>query len=283
MEFGKVTKMTNEKYHSKEMQGFISKGDLDLINKAPYIYKDKLDGKYKVEVTDAMALGSFFHTLVLEPELAVDYISDKKAVAYGSRATKAYKEALEGLKTQNPGKTIIKAEDYKTCEIMLEALRDNKLACSLLSNGIAEQTYLWNSNGTPCKCRPDYLVEFNDKLLAIDIKTTKDAKQFERAIANFRYHVQAGHYTEGIQEIEGREVMFIFIVQEKEYPFGNRIIALNDMTLELGVKARLENLNTLRKCQETSHWPKYEKTDKPEIEIVDVPNWAFYNFEFDRK
>ena len=95
MEFGKVTKMTNEKYHSKEMQGFISKGDLDLINKAPYIYKDKLDGKYKVEVTDAMALGSFFHTLVLEPELAVNYISDKKAVAYGSRATKAYKEALK--------------------------------------------------------------------------------------------------------------------------------------------------------------------------------------------
>jgi exodeoxyribonuclease VIII len=281
MKYGIFDGIPNYEYHN-ELQA-ISKSDLDLIDKAPFIYHQKLMGEYSVNETDAMNFGSLVHTAILEPELLSGYVSDANFLEAGGRTTKGYKSALEMFKALNPNTTVIKKEDFETLENIKKEVESNKLIQSLLSDGKAEQTVLWNEQGLDFKCRPDYMREWEGKTLAIDLKTTKSCKDFERAIANFRYHVQAAHYTTGLINILKKPVLFIFIVLEKEYPFGSRIIALDDMTLELGVKVRQANIDTLKKCMAEGFYPKYEKEKEPQIEIVNVPNWAFYNYEFERR
>lgn len=280
MKYGILEGISNHDYH-KELQA-VSKSDLDLVAKAPFIYKQKIDGLYSFEETDAMNLGSLVHTAILEPELLGEYMSDAQFLEHGSRTTKGYKNAVDMFKMLNKGVKIVKKEDFDTLEHIKNEISNNKLVQSLLSDGKAEQTVVWNEDGLDMKCRPDYMREWEGKTMAIDIKTTKDARQFERAIANFRYHVQAAHYTSGLISILKKPVLFLFVVLETKYPYGSRIIALDDATMELGNRVRLEDLETLRNCINTNHWPKYDKQKEPQIEIVNVPNWAFYNFEFER-
>ncbi len=229
-----------------------------------------------------MSLGSLVHTAILEPELLGEYVSDEPFLEHGGRTTKGYKSSLEMFKALHKDKTVIKKEDFDTLEYIKKEVTNNKLIQSLLSEGKAEQTVIWNENGLDMKCRPDYIREWEGKIMAIDIKTTKNARDFERAIANFRYHVQASHYTEGLIHILKKPVIFLFIVLETKYPYGSRLIALDDATLKLGYEVRQANIDTLKKCVNENYWPKYDKEKEPQIEIVNVPNWAFYNFEFER-
>ena len=280
-EYGIFTDIPNEKYHSEIPA--ISKGDLDKINRSPFMFMEQVAGLYKQEETPAMQFGSLVHTALLEPDkLIKNYASDELFLELGGRTSKAYKDAVKEYLDTNKGISLVKADDWASLQKIMQEAKSNELISELLTDGVAEQTIVWKEEGLNFRCRPDYMREWAGKTLAIDIKTTKNIKEFERTIANFRYHVQAAHYMAGLTEVMKKECLFVFIILENQYPFASRIVALNDMTLKLGSDTRQKDIDTLKECIKSNTFPKYERFATPEIEVVDVPAWAFYNTEFNR-
>jgi hypothetical protein len=85
---------------------------------------------------------------------------------------------------------------------MGSAMLGHPAAALLLGiSGEAETTHMWTdaTTGLQCKCRPDWISE--DGGILVDLKTTEDAspREFQRSIAKWRYHVQAGWYMAAIE------------------------------------------------------------------------------------
>jgi len=213
--------MDNNDYHAHPA---ISKSHLDQVARSPLHYWARyLDpNRVTIEPTPAMAIGSAVHTHVLE----LDQWDSQYAIAPESidRRTKMGKAEWEVFTTAATGRTVLSRADADLVMRMGHAVYSHPAAAMLLNMpGKAETTHMWTdaATGIQCKCRPDWLTD--DGSLIIDLKTTDDASPagFRKSIANWRYHVQAAWYLNGIEQATGtRPDQFIFLCVEKRAPFG---------------------------------------------------------------
>ncbi|GAA4434739.1 hypothetical protein GCM10023188_26050 [Pontibacter saemangeumensis] len=219
---------TNEFYHSQTH--FIGSSGLKLINKKS-VYHFFNQPPQKPSPT--LAFGSAYHTLVLEPEqFYKEYycLIDAGIVAEigggNPRATKVYKEWRAEQEAQHIGKTCLTVDDYQKLLDMQAALFSNPSIKQLFSNGVAEVSHYADFGGVKVKVRPDWL---KPKAI-IDLKTCDDASPegFSRAAANYGYHLQAALYADVLEFITQQEKLFVFVAQEKEYPYAAAIYKPTD-------------------------------------------------------
>lgn len=285
---GKVLDVDIDTYHAVGSPG-VSKSDLDLINDEPFLYyATKISGEApKKERSSALDVGQMVHNALLEPEKLVNYISDSEFLKLGSRATKAYKEAVERFEQENPDKVLIKQDDYEQVMQMVNSAMSVDLVRELLSGGKAEQSYYWTNQDTGilCKARPDY-VKIGNKSYVVEVKTTADISGFERQIAKMRYHIQAVHFLEGIQQVtqcDPMELKYIMIAISKSYPYSPRIMMFDPSTLIFSEKLRIADLEVLKKCLNTRVFPRkceLKNWGVADVEKIKLPNYVFYDLEF---
>jgi len=253
--------MNNADYHSDPA---VSASHLHSIAKSPAHYYSRYLAPVKPPSiqTTAMQFGSLVHTAILEP--------DELAARYGvcpPRNTKAGKEAAEQMKAD--GIEAITQSDWDTAAAMSDAVYAHPAASELLQQGAPEQSFWWDDNetGLRCKCRPDWL---RPDGVVVDLKTTQDAspKGFAKSIANFRYHVQAAHYLNGLEAQR-----FVFIAVEKTYPFAVGTYELDRVSLDEGQRLAARDLRRIAACRKLDKWPGYSQT----ISTLTLPAWAFYN------
>ena len=260
-----AVQLSNEEYHSKEEY---SKSDLDAANKSGIHLQYKKEGP-KQKPTAAMRIGSAFHALVLEPDVFDDeFIYKPEILNARSKDGKEWK-----VRQEEAGKTVLNEDDKKQLQAMTKSLLACKPAYDLLNaDGIAEQSFFWKNEqtGLNCKCRPDYL--FKDGSTIVDLKTTVDAsyRSFLRSISNFRYHVQAGWYMNGLEQATGtRPERFIFIAVEKTAPYGIGVYEADlYMTVNGYDQARVD-LKKIAKWKEEESYPNY----CTEIQQISLPSW----------
>ena len=257
--------MNNEEYHSSPE---ISKSDLDAAAKSGVHFLHKKEGP-KSKPTPAMRIGSAFHGLILEPDVFEnEFIYKPEILNARSKDGREWKARQE-----EAGKTVLNEDDKEQLEAMKKALFDCVPAKKLLSAaGKAEQSYFWTDKetGLGCKCRPDYM--FDDGSTIVDLKTTIDAsyRSFLRSISNFRYHVQAGWYMNGLEQATGtRPERFIFIAVEKTAPYGIGVYEADlHMTVNGYDQSRVD-LKKIAKWKEEERYPNY----CTEIQQISLPYW----------
>ena len=262
--------MDSNDYHAHPA---ISKSHLDQVARSPLHYWARyLDpNRVTIEPTPAMAIGSAVHTHVLE----LDQWDSRYAMAPESidRRTKMGKAEWEVFTTAATGRTVLSRADAELVMRMGNAVYGHPAAAMLLNMpGKAETTHMWTdaATGLQCKCRPDWLTD--DGSLIIDLKTTEDAspKGFEKSIANWRYHVQAAWYLNGIEQATGkRPDQFIFICVEKKAPFAVAVYAADAEMIQIGGEAAARNLDVLATCKAAGAWPGYSD----QIETINLPGW----------
>lgn len=255
-----------------------SKSDLDRIARSPAHFKVQKD--HPRPQTPAMLMGSALHKLVLEPEtFPEEYAPDPFP---GSQA-KAAKEARAELKAQ--GMELIHTapvnsaywdrDDWRRIHDMRDALEDHPIASALLSHGISEPSAYWidKPTGLLCKCRPDRL-DADAHQVCIDIKTTGDASysQFARSVHRFRYNVSAAFYTDGLIACDINIKHYVFIVVERDPPYGVNCFVLDDRATEHGRILYRRNLATVAECMDADEWPGYPK----DIRALELPGYAYY-------
>lgn len=261
-----------EQYHN-HTRG-VSKSDLDLIARSPahYVAAKALGRKE----TPAMAIGSAFHAMTLEPET---FDQEFAVLPEGlDRRTKAGKEAFARFEMESVGKRIIGANDLAVVRAMANSVHSHPLAGPLVTGGRAEQSIFWESSiveGVTSKCRPDYIKNLKDeRYVIVDLKSTEDARPFafERSAWSFRYHVQAAYYWDGCTDGFGHAPdAFIFVVVEKAPPYAVAVYeaSIDDM-MNAGRDEYYANLKTFRQCELSGEWPAYPV----EIQKLLLPKWA---------
>jgi len=214
--------------------------------------------------TEALALGSLVHTLVLEPHTFSERYLVVPKINGATKEGKAQKAALA-----DETRIVVNGE------VMAEA---SACATSIMSHRVYQQirdaqvehTVFWTDKetGIECKARFDVLGP-----LLVDLKTTRDAspKGFQRAIATYGYHIQAAHYMAGAVANGMEPRGFLFACVETSAPYLAAGYLLGNPTLEQGERERRDALLTYAQCLREDRWPGY---NDDRIEVIDLPNWA---------
>ena len=262
--------MNNTDYHA---HAAISKSHLDQVAKSPLHYFARyLDPNRVVpEPTPAMAIGSAVHTHVLElDQWDARYVSAPDGI---DRRTKAGKAEWEAFTTAATGRTVLPKADADLVMRMAHSVFSHPAAAMLLAlPGKAETTHMWTdaATGLECKCRPDWLTD--DGCLLVDLKTTEDAsaRGFAKSIAQWRYHVQASWYLDGIEQATGtRPEQFLFLCVEKKAPYAVAVYAADAEMIAAGAQTAARDLDVLATCKAANAWPGYSD----QIEPISLPPW----------
>ncbi len=263
--------LENAEYHRHHA---VSKSHLDQVARSPLHYWARYVDPNRIdpEPTPAMLLGTALHTHVLELD-AWDqrYVMAPEGI---DRRTKQGKAEWEAFSVAATGRTVISRSDAEQVMQMARSIYRHPAAALLLEQlpGKAETTHMWTdaATGLECKCRPDWLTD--DRSLIIDLKTTEDASPagFRKSIGNWRYHVQASWYLDGIERATNtRPDQFIFICVEKKPPYAVAVYAADAEMIGLGAQTAARDLDVLATCKAAGSWPGYSE----QIEMISLPAW----------
>lgn len=238
----------------------VSFGSLKAMAKSAAHYQAYLN--QPATQTAALNFGSAAHAMILQPRENLVAIMPEGI----DKRTKAGKETFAEFQACSAGKIIITCEEAETINGMIQAINQTIWAKSLLSKGLAEQTFQWidPETGLPCKSRFDRIYE----TLVIDYKTTVDASfdGFQRQAIKYGYHLQPAHYLAGLPP----ESQFVFVAQEKEPPYAVSVFNADGDFLEYGRAERNRLMKQIMECKETETYPGYP--DK--IQPLYLPGWV---------
>jgi hypothetical protein len=262
--------MDNATYHAHSA---VSKSHLDLVAKSPLHYWSRYLDANRVpqEPTAAMQIGSAVHTHILE----IDQWDAQYVVAPAGidRRTKVGKAEWDVFQTAIGTRTVISREDADLVMRIGRSVLSHPAAAYLLGlPGKAETTHMWvdEATGLQCKCRPDWLLD--DGSMIVDLKTTEDAspRGFQKSIAQWRYHIQASFYLDGLQHATGkRPEQFVFIAVEKKPPYVCAVYVADQQMIEIGAATARRDLDKLNVCKAADYWPGYSDG----IEQINLPPW----------
>ena len=226
-----------------------SHGLQTIAKRSPYAYRNAVDTP-----SEAMALGTLAHALILEPHRESQYAISPAF----DRRTKAGKELTAQFEADCAGKTIVTREDWDRARGMRDAVwsRDHTRAL-LESPGQAESTVTLQhpDYGVPCKCRPDRITDGYP--LIVDLKTAQSAgpRDFMRACWNYGYQGQAWFYRHMLHLETCEAHGFVFVVVESAPPHDVALYELSDRELAEGETVIRKGLDLYRRCSEAGVWP----------------------------
>lgn len=249
---------SNAEYHANRTH--LSSSQLKLILKDPGQFHQEvvLGLKPPQEEKAAFTEGSFVHTLILEP----DKVTSDYAVFPGMR--RAGKE-YEKFKEDNVGKTIITVPQVQRCEKLFASFKKHPMAMELIKNGQAEESYVAELQGIPCKARVDYIVS---NRYIVDVKTTSmpsDVELFRQTVSQYGYDLSAALYKQ-IAEVSsevktndfpihsyGYRYDFYWLVLSKT-DYQCHVYKASQKTMQQGQIQVAKALNLYKKCTESGIW-----------------------------
>lgn len=242
-----------------KVKHILSKSRLDLLRKAPALYKAQYIDRtlQKDENSPALIMGKAVHCRILEPQ----EFGKRYTIAPNiDRRTKEGKERWHEFAIQTEGLTILTKEQDKQIENIARAIYDHPAAAYLLAKpGQSEIMVNWQDKSL-VDCR-GVIDRLTDDGLIIDIKTTDDASPvgFARSVRKYRYHVQAAFYSDGVPNSQG----FFFIAVEKTEPYLVGVYYLMAEDLQRGREEYQQDIETFIECVKRDEWPGYGDTIQP--------------------
>lgn len=259
-----ITNIPTTEYHADKTR--ISKHGLDLISRAPALYRHSLTAPHKE--TPALVRGTLLHMAFLEPNR---YHSEIAVIPEGiDRRTKEGKSAWEGFLAANPGKMHVSASDDAEIRAMVASLVEIEDVRRLQNNAILSGQTEVTIHGEIGKTRVKARLDGHADGILFDVKTAKSAsyRAFQRSAIEYRYHVQAAWYHD-LANAEGLGIESVaFFVVESEAPYLSTVFYADDAFLALGRAEYKRDLETYRKCLETHTWPGL-----PSLQMLTLPAW----------
>ena len=247
----------------------VSKSMLDRLAKSPAHLQAYLSGEKK-EPTKQMVLGTLMHLVVFQTHLFKEGKSHwlrPEGMSFTSKEGRAWKEA------RGDALPILDAAEFANLQGMSDALSRHPIARVVLQNGLPEVSVFapHENTGVLRKGRLDWITRDKDgRSVIVDLKTTDDAMEFERKSAGFRYYVQNAYYVDLLKSHGYDDPFFMFLVIEREAPWGIRIVQYESEDVQSGRWEYERGLEQYARCAEKNEWPGYSQ----EIETIRLPAWA---------
>lgn len=248
-----------------------------LVEGGPALYRWERD--HPPAASAEMELGTAAHRMVLGVGQELHEIH---ADNWRKDATK---DAAE--EARKAGRLPLLSKDMRTVEAMAAELRKHEWANKLLTQGgAAEASAFWQDPDTNLwwRCRWDRMPEPDPRRrpILVDYKTCASAapKAFSKAIADYRYYLQAHVYTAGYNCLAGLQIgapaAFAFIAQERTAPYRVAVYELHPDALRKGREDARRAMAIYAECTETDTWPGYE----PGPQVIDLPYWAYRDEDY---
>jgi exodeoxyribonuclease VIII len=261
--------ISNAEYHGSDELSRTTASDLTTTSPAKVKYERDNPLTYKGV---PLVMGGCFHGMVLEPEcLDVEYAIKPNEIDGKSPLTKYYKETFAEMQAERPDAQWLKADDWKTCIGMAEAVLGNPVYTHYASDveAIAEGSGYFDYNGAKCKVRPDL---YTSDGTIIDLKSTQDASEagFRKSVRNFGYDFQSCYYMEAMRALGLPARQFIFVCVEKSPPYLTATYTLTASEIDRQ-KPRMQKACTIwATCMETGVWPGYPQ----EVVTLDLSRYG---------
>lgn len=276
--------MPNTEYHKPE-HGISTSTVKDFIAD-PALVKWSRSAPQDIDQMPAIDLGTDFHSYFLEPEL---FKETYQVLPEFNRRKPAERQAELDLIEQWKSDGIIPVthEDMKKLEHMrLSAMAHPTVKVIMeLEGGIAERSFFWNDpqTGLACKCRPDWLVAgITDnnrpafmpdhcRTLVMDVKTIAGLDRIQKQVETFKYYVQDPFYSNGVCNVMGGDVCFVFVFVSTTLAIGRYPV----QAVMLSEAAKFDGENEIRETL-----PKIAEFNNSGDEVwqtvleMDRPAWA---------
>ena len=261
-----VQGMSSEDYDSLP---YVRNSRLSKMGHSPAHYD--LDGKQSTQrETASMSFGTLAHCGILEPAAIHErYVCippfENHIDAKKPKATKLYKDQVAEFRESVAPK---EAVDVGEMDRMLGVAESVSRHANVFHGGQSEAVLIWQDDETGiwCKARLDYLREDG----VYDLKTTRDCRDFSRAIGRYGYDRQAAFYLRGCAALGLPADRFQFVVVETEPPYGICVGPLDEETLADGERQVARFLRRVRECEDNNDWPAVVE----ESPIFKKPRWA---------
>ena len=222
--------------------------------------------------SSALVMGGCFHSMVLAPEwLDVEYAGKPTEIDGKSPVTKYYKEIFAEMQEERPDAQWLKADEWKTCLGMADAVLSNPVYTHYASDieGIAEGTGYFKYNGASCKVRPDLYIPDGT---IIDLKSTQDASEagFRKSVRNFKYDFQTAWYMEAMRALGLPARQFIFVCVEKTAPYLTATYTLTASEIDRQKPRMQKACEIWATCMESGVWPGYPE----EVVTLDLSRYG---------
>jgi hypothetical protein len=231
----------------------------------------------KKKETKPMEFGKGFHHLLLECDTFFEnyaIIPDfqpsdggKKSVRF--TATNDYKDQKKEWEKEIAHKIPVKPEDYERMQLMKEAVYSTDFGKDLLSGGHSEMALFTKMDGVDCKIKVDYVKEFEDKIVAIDVKTCEDASEQAVRKAVYwgngcigDYNIQSSFYPDVITNATGKPVVWIWMFIEKGEDPQACWYEQTQEAYENGVEKYKKALATFQKVKFTGCYTGYDASEQ---------------------
>ena len=209
--------------------------------------------EHQQETTPAMRFGTAAHSLLVEGQEAFD---KEVVVISGSPYTKANKELKEEYEKR--GLIVLKEADVELIQGMKDKMIYEGNAYLDAKGKVPESSFYWYEDDVLCKCRPDLIcppldnTDSKDEIVIVDYKTTQSVEPytFAKSVKKFRYDLQAAYYRRGMEAAGYKVTDFMFVAQEKTYPYASKVFRMTKEQMDLGwsiMAAYLEDYKEYKK------------------------------------
>ncbi|MDD2743932.1 MAG: PD-(D/E)XK nuclease-like domain-containing protein [Rhodocyclaceae bacterium] len=260
-----VPDMSNAAYHGD--RDAVSSSGLKKMLISPLHFQDYLTSKHTE--TPALRVGTAIHAALLEPEVFKDTYVVAPMV---DRRTKAGKVLWEEFMAGVNGKSVVTEAELSMIGNIADQVKKHRMANALLKAGKAEQSIFWTDEetGIRCKVRPDSLSPY----AILDVKSTESAhrESFPRSCVKYNYDLSAAMYQEGVRQLTGEVVDFVFLAVEKSSPNLCALYKASEEMMVAGYAKFRAALRALAECRQSGGWPGYQADG--DFELVDWPRYA---------
>lgn len=228
--------------------------------------------------TKALDIGTAVHELVLGVGAGVAVIPEDILARNGAASTseaRAFKAEAEAA-----GQTVLKPTEWAEVKAMHDTLREHPIAGRLFDpdRGRPEQSMFWRDqqHGIWRRARVDWLPNpgSTKRPVIVDYKTARsaDPRTWAKAATDLGYHMQDACYRAGLAATTGiteRDVVFVFVAQEKTPPYLVSVLELDRESREAGQMLMDRAAAVFADCRANNHWPGYP----PDVVQVQLPGW----------
>ena len=215
----KVTKDTNEQYHSQK--DYISASGLKTI------YLKSVDHllTQNIKETPAMALGTAVHTAIYEP---MEFYKENHFIPKIDRRTKAGKEQYAEEMKNAEGKKVFDEEQHQLIKTIVENVKNDDLAKKYIL-GECEYSHYLEHNGIKVRVRPDCINRVANFISDVKTCQSNTPKAFRSDVYKRAYHLQAAFYMDMLNIKE-----FRFIAIETNAPYSVQVYTLSEDMIDQG-------------------------------------------------
>ena len=260
---GLIKDLPNEQYHADLTH--LSSSNLKLLNGNAADLQKFYDTRILKLPADkrsssAFDIGSYLHSLILEPHLTDSEFAFYKGAQRRNKEGEEYTSYIrrgkefEFFKSRNEGKTVLGMDQKEGLDALYQLYLSNPAAVDILAGGDSEVSLFGDIKGVKTKVRADKLNI--ERRYIVDIKTTSfDITQeaFKETMLKWGYPFSSAMYLRMFEEFLGFKLDFYYVVIGKEQK-GCEVFKLSDKTRLEGNADLDRAISMYKKCVELKDW-----------------------------